>query len=210
MKKRKFCDKPLNFNKHKLTIFENILIDFSSINKNFFSIKKNINSKRTRLLKKSLALLGDKLGYKVYCNGLPTSLRTKDNGRFKNVEWLYDVHWYTEKKSSYYSPETLPLIVECEWQNKRKGDTSNQPFSAIKYDFQKLLVTNATNCCMIFSVSSKKKKNFESTFNELEKYFQEALNNYKQISKSTKFLFIAFDKSRKGFYYFVFNKHSKL
>lgn len=103
---------------------------------------------RTRWVKDKLALLGDHKGYKVYANGLSPELKPLKGGTFKNAEWLYDLHWYTEGKQ-HYTTTTLPLVMECEWQSERKGDRK-KPFSGIKYDFQKLLVTNAVLHLMVF------------------------------------------------------------
>jgi hypothetical protein len=164
----------------------------------FFSYKAKKRPLRTTLVKDTLTELGDKEltgkpSYKVYSHGLSIHLRQSNGGKYKNTEWLYDLHWYTES-SEPYLPKSLPLVVECEWNPKRKGDRE-VPYSGIKYDFQKLLVTNADLRLMIFII----KKDNEIV--ELDKYFNKAINNYIHLVPGSKFLFIAFDERLEGFHY---------
>ena len=157
--------------------------------------------RRTTLIMEKLTLLGDqrrgaKPHFKVYSHGLSDKfLKRHKKRKFKNREWLYDLHWYLDhKKHRYqrkrfgYQPERLPLVVECEWSKKRKGDGEDS-YGGIKYDFQKLLVTNAKLRLMICLIT--KYRDIE----ELNDYFDEAIANYKPLARRSKFLFIAFDKS---------------
>lgn len=75
--------------------------------------------------------------------------------------------------------------MECEWNPRRKGD-SKVPYSGIKYDFQKLIVSNAGLRLMIFKI--KKLSNLD----ELGRYFQNNITNYTQLPLKSAFLFIAF------------------
>lgn len=84
--------------------------------------------------------------------------------------------------------------MECEWNNKRKGDRGI-PYSGIKYDFQKLVISNADLRLMIFL--KKKTHNLE----ELDQYFEDSINLCQNLPVGSKFLFIAFDQSIKGFHY---------
>src|ERR1700743_3723265 len=70
--------------------------------------KKRRRPKRTRWVKTKLAILGDNKDYKVYANGLPPKLKPKNGGTFKNAEWMYDLHWYTEG-DKHYTTRRLPL-----------------------------------------------------------------------------------------------------
>ena len=164
----------------------------------FFDFQDKIRPQRTRLIKDTLALLGDrelknKPKYKVYANGLSKHLRQINGGTFKNSEWLYDLHWYTEGADPY-TTLSLPLVMECEWNLRRKGD-SKVPYSGIKYDFQKLIVSNAGLRLMIFKI--KKLSNLD----ELGRYFQNNITNYTQLPLKSAFLFIAFCDLTKSFYY---------
>lgn len=123
-----------------------ILRALANICPTFYSCTEKIRPSRTRLIKDTLAELGHrplrhKPRYKVYANGLSENLRQSFGGDFKNREWLYDLHWYTEGTIPYTTVR-LPLVMECEWNPKSKLDSINA-FSGIKYDFQKLLVSNA-------------------------------------------------------------------
>jgi hypothetical protein len=160
----------------------------------FFVFDTKVRPQRTTFIKDKLAILGqNKFKYKVYANGLSPKLTQLNGGTFKNSEWLFDLHWYVEGKKPYTTTR-LPLVMECEWQQKRRGD-KKIPFSGIKYDFQKLLVANAEFRLMIFKVVRP------SDFEHLSEYFEDNINNYKNLSSGAKFLFIAFYDKEKTFYY---------
>jgi hypothetical protein len=190
-------------------ISEFIVKKLSSCLEKFFSPATTVGQ-RTGLIKCALCQLGheereDKKGFKVYANRLPEDCPNVVSKKCKNREWLYDLHWYTENKGKKngYQPTSLPLVVECEWGMKRKGDTTGKPYSAIKYDFQKLLVTNAKLRLMIFKITRGKNHKRNS---DLDKYFDKAIKSYRHLEKNPKFLFIAFDESArkiqaKGFHY---------
>ena len=179
-------------------ISEFIVKKLGSCLEKFFNPNTTVGQ-RTELIKCELCQLGHqkldgKKGFKVYANRLPKDCPNVLVNKCKNREWLYDLHWYTENKGkkSGYQPTSLPLVVECEWGMKRRGDTTGKPYSAIKYDFQKLLVTNAELRLMIFKITGGKnhKKN-----SDLDKYFDKAIKSYRHLKKNSKFLFIAFDES---------------
>jgi hypothetical protein len=164
----------------------------------FFSYDTKKRPQRTTLIKDTLTLLGDrelegKQRYKVYSHGLSLDLRQSHGGQYKNNEWLYDLHWYTEAEEPYL-PTSLPLVVECEWNPRKKG-VRKIPYSGIKYDFQKLLVANAELRLMIFIIERDK------DLIELDKYFDRAIDNYTHLEADSKFLFIAFDERINGFHY---------
>jgi hypothetical protein len=160
----------------------------------FFLFDTKIRPQRTTCIKDKLALLGhNKFNFKVYANGLSPKLTQLNGGTFKNSEWLFDLHWYIEGKNPYTTTR-LPLVMECEWQQKRRGDRK-VPFSGIKYDFQKLLVANAEFRLMIFKIVRP------TDFEQLSEYFEDNINNYKHLASGSKFLFIAFYDKGKTFYY---------
>jgi hypothetical protein len=168
------------------------------------------DKKRTILIKETLSLLGDaelvnKCHYNIYGNGLSEDfIKMHEDKKFINREWLYDLEWYTENEGGgkNYMIKTFPLAVECEWGRKRKGDKNGDNESEIKYDFQKLLVCNAELRLMIFQVRNNNRE-------KLDKYFEEAINNYIHLKAKSSFLFIAFDKKIKGFYYTLYRKNKK-
>ncbi|MGO9585159.1 MAG: hypothetical protein ACLP2Y_02970 [Limisphaerales bacterium] len=146
--------------------------------------------KKTEHIMDALSRLGREQGFKSMSNRISA---TAEKEGFKKAEWLYDLHWYEEKEPSCYRQTSLPLVVECEWEWIRKGDEDDDDFSAIKWDFQKLLVANADLRVMIFQQRIKKKND------ELAKYFDETIDGYRNLVEGSKFLFIAFDK--RGFHY---------
>lgn len=174
-----------------------------NLKKRFF--KQKYRSLRTRLIKTELAMLGHRLDYKVYANRLTKQDIKKINHRFINREFLFDLHWYTEsdfksKRSSGYLPISLSLVVECEWEKNRKEDKYKNIYSAMKYDFQKLLFANADLRLMIFKISK-----FED-LNILEKHFMRAIYTYRNITPESKFLIIAFHERSKSYCYIEYKR----
>lgn len=166
---------------------ENVLSSFYS---NLNPIKKN--GKRTSKLFEELTLLGDGKGYKVNSHSLSKEFKN-EHPQFVNREWLYDLLWYTE--GDPYCPKEFPLVVECEWQKRRKGDKTKDKLSDIKYDFQKLLLANTKLKVMIFQTTDLDKE-----LEELSQYFDKAIETYESKEKGH-FLFIAFCNKKKSFYY---------
>jgi hypothetical protein len=90
-------------------------------------------------------------------------------------------------------------LIHSEWQQKRKGDKV-VPFSGIKYDFQKLMVSNAERRLMIFKI--KKLTDLE----QLSDYFTMNIRHYKHLANGSRFLFIAFYTKTKSMFYLEINK----
>ena len=93
-----------------------------------------------------------------------------------------------------------PLNAECEWKSKRKKD-SPTPYSGIKYDFQKLLLANASLRLMILQKKSTHR------LEELNDYFDRAIEQCANLPVRSRFLFIAFDADMHGFHYLEKSKH---
>lgn len=179
-----------------------VLTKFYSENK---PIKKD--GERTTKLFEVLTLMGDEKGYKVCSHSLSKEFMDKykneeGNSKFVNREWLYDLLWYTEEEGYY--PIDFPLIVESEWRKKRKEDKTGDKHSAIKYDFQKLLLPNTGLRLMIFKVSEEEKEK-ATELDSLSDYFTDAIAKYKPLEKG-RFLFIAFHDKKKSFYYWYKEK----
>lgn len=171
-----------------------IITELGKANIEFFSITTSRRPNRTRFIKDKIALLGHhKFGYKVYANGLSKNLIQTEGGIFKNREWMFDLHWYTEGIDPYTTIQ-LPLVMECEWQQKDRRDRTIA-FSGIKYDFQKLLIANASLRLMIFRVT--KIEQFDTLFS----YFENNIKQYKHLVKGARFLFVGFHEREKTFYY---------
>lgn len=155
------------------------------------------NKKKTEKLFEFLTELGNNKGYKVYSHSLSKEFIERNKGIFVNREWLFDLCWYTEKGHGYLL-KSLDLAVEAEWSNKRKEDKDQ--YGGVKYDFQKLLVANMGLCLMVFQVTKEGRE-------KLSKYFEEVCNLYE--CNKTEFLFIAFSRKEKTFYYSYLPKRGK-
>src|ERR1700754_3114085 len=122
--------------------FDNIELAIQSalINYSKLAAQQNFTSNKdwTYFLKESLANLGKQNNYRVCTSG------------FKDVfdcEWLYDMVWYEEVgEGTNKRLIDVPLVVECEW---------NPYPEPIRYDFEKLLVANASHKLMICYVHER-------------------------------------------------------
>jgi hypothetical protein len=173
---------------HSIKIIEQFKPSILSL---FFTEKNR--GPRTQIVKTELAMLGHQLGFKVYANHLSKANVKKIGNNFNDTEWMYDVHWYTEH--DHYSTTSLELAVESEWESRRNEDKSEDAYSGIKYDFQKLLITNASLRLMIFKVGQ------EEELETLYTYFKVAIEGYRSLIEGDTFLFIAFHNKSKSFYY---------
>lgn len=89
----------------------------------------------TLRLKEEIAELGRTHEWDICTSGF------KD--RF-DCEWLYDLIWYKNDSADHLSE--LYLVLESEWDIAR---------SAIKYDFEKLLIARATLKVMVFQAYNR-------------------------------------------------------
>ncbi|MFZ1073440.1 MAG: hypothetical protein WAO21_08385 [Verrucomicrobiia bacterium] len=101
--------------------------------------------KWTKQLKDDIGSLGQKHEWAVCASGFPDRF---DPG------WLYDLVWYCNDSGNYLSE--VYLVLESEWGLAQ---------SAIKYDFEKLLLAKATFKVMVFQAYDK---NISGIFNLLE------------------------------------------
>lgn len=190
-----------------------------------FFIRKKIGW-RTSLIKRELINKGHLLTYKAEANRILSKNDSDKEGNnkknpddlekikqiqpgFKNTEWLYDLHWYTEQdiNKEPYAPISLPLVMECEWGKIRGSDRVKKEFKnnkkkflygEVKFDFQKLVVANAALRLMIFRVNEKE------DLCELNEYFEKVINgpnSYIHLADGAIFLFVAYHFSKKTFYY---------
>jgi hypothetical protein len=123
----------------------------------------------TYFLKASLGDLGEENKYRVCTSG------------FKDVfdcEWLYDLVWYEElTEGNKKRLVDVPLVVECEW---------NPYLEPIRYDFEKLLIANASHKLMICYVHPKYRQD------RLD-YFKEAVTLYKHCKHGDRYMIAMLD-----------------
>lgn len=169
-------------------------------------IFQELREANTLLVKKSLIQLGQKLKYKPYASGLSEEKEFLETcSPFVQRELLYDLAWCTEEENSCYSMNCLNLVVECEWNHKWKSKRKLEwdsywklretPYSGFKYDFQKLLLCNAELRLMIIQIKKK------DDLIPLDKYFNDAIQNYTLLPKGAQFLFLAFFPKGEELYY---------
>ena len=181
-------------------IAKNIIEAIGGIDQAFYNSKRRV---KTTMVMELLTQLGDNNKHKVYSHSLSEGFRQNSNNKFVNREWLYDLVWYKDDLNESYIMKNTLLVVESEWAYKRPKD--DDKYGAIKYDFQKLLLSNAKLKLMIFRVSGKTKQDIKKKLIELYKYFNNAIDKYEQM-KSGEFLFIAFCDKEKSFYYWYRSK----
>lgn len=185
-------------------IAKNIIEAIGGIDQAFYNSKRR---EKTTMVMELLTRVGDTLECKVYSHSLSEGFRQNSNNKFVNREWLYDLVWYKDDLDKFYIMKNTLLVVESEWAYKRPKDKIDDKYGAIKYDFQKLLLSNAKLKLMIFRVSGKTKQDIEQKLIELYNYFNNAIDKYEQM-ESGEFLFIAFCDKEKSFYYWYRSKLS--
>lgn len=180
----------------------------------------------TNKIKFVLLKLGYQLGYCGYANlerspstGELKSLINKEidiwrdkfkfkDHRFRNREWQYDIHWYRDNPDTHFMPATLNMACECELHPSRglKDQKEHGEYfrPAVRYDFQKLLASNAMLRVMIFRVNNKFE--LEDPRKGLSAYFIEAIELYQQLPAGSKFLFICLHHH--NFHYCYYEKSS--
>ncbi len=211
-----------NFNRYKDV--EDILnLLFKEKNGFFYEdTQKNDRTRRekTRFIKRELVKLGHKKRYKVYANNLnDDDIDNIDNdhsngnnnkkSNFVNTEWLFDLEWYEEPENTKYIVKKYHLLMECEWDYRRKKEADSgknkkeiDRYGAMKYDFLKLLIAKADLRLMIFKLRADYDKN--NDLSKLDDYFKNALDSFEGLDDGFNLIIIGVldTKRRRGFYIF--------
>lgn len=138
------------------------------------------DSKWTEMLVAKLGRLGVANQFKVCASGF--------RGEFEK-EWLYDIVWYNVEGHDEWLSR-IPLVVECEW---------NKEPEEIKYDFEKLLVSNAEHRLMICYVHEANRKRIWDCF-------QNCIRNYLHLVKGDRFMVAMMDYNSYRFDFRLFTK----
>lgn len=163
--------------------------------------EKESKKDKTEFVKRILVDLGHDNNFKVYANGFkPEKVEEiskhkvfKNEKKFVNKEWLFDVHWYTDVKDKTYIPKKFILACECEWA-KGKKPSSKQSLIDIGYDFQKLLFCNADERLFITRLSKI------CFLLELAEYLKNAIQLYENLPKRSRFTIVCFCLEDKNIY----------
>lgn len=124
----------------------------------------------TDKIKEKIGNIGKELGYNV-CT----------TPGFES-EWLYDLVWY--KNDSNGRLQTIPLTLESEWDFN---------WSGIKYDFEKLLLSNAEKRIMI--CQAKTKNEAGALFDN----FEQSIKSYILGNINDRFLIIIYNEENGKF-----------
>lgn len=180
-------------------------------------VRNNEVGENTKRVKVALVKLGLSLGNKCWTNrlnGFECVLSLVERSNFRNQEWLFDLIWYQEQERNAYCIRKLVMAMECEWNHNRsknsgcygrlsgfndvkyKSDGERILYEGEKFDFQKLVVSNAKLSVMIFKI-------MDVGIRDFDKYVSNVLDGYKpKLDRS--FLCIAYNRGMQDFYYKVF------
>ncbi|MFL9836137.1 hypothetical protein ABS768_01425 [Flavobacterium sp. ST-75] len=159
-----------------LTKIESELLNILSQVRKEWYIDKTLKGDKnwTYRIKQLISGLGETYGYQVCTSGFDGYSR----------EWLYDLVWF--KSNAENSLQTVPLVMECEW---------NRNFKEIKYDFEKLLLSNSDYRLMICQTNT-------NNLFELKSYFKNAVQGYELLKQGDRFLVAILDDLISGDFHF--------
>ena len=132
----------------------------------------------------------------VWAKGLKDCKNPDNKAHISGHEWLYDLICFTYDEDEHYALNNTIMVMESEWKGKRnsaKGHDGNDPYGEVKYDFQKLLISNADIKLMVY-LQHKEDKTYES----LTQYFKKRIDNYHQGRESDIFLFVRYSHKKQG------------
>ena len=94
--------------------------------------------------------------------------------------WLFDLSWYEENSNERLI--SIPLVVESEW---------NRGLRHIRYDFEKLLSSNAERRLMICQAKT-------NMIEPLFQYFEDAISDYNRSKVGDRYLIAILDDFNSG------------
>ncbi|MBN8567519.1 MAG: hypothetical protein J0M25_12395 [Flavobacteriales bacterium] len=156
------------------TIEKDIFTEIDKLIKKAYAEKWGGNKMWTQKIKETLSEMVEKYKY-------ISSSSIKDGGR----EWLYDLIWFKNDEEGYFSE--LVLCMESEWY---------MDWNQIKYDFDKLLISNATHKLMICQA-------YEDKMDEILDNFQQSINRYQLGNKNERFMISIYNASKSDEHEFI-------
>ncbi|MBR1699699.1 MAG: hypothetical protein IJ714_07945 [Bacteroidales bacterium] len=152
---------------------------------------------KTRELNKKIAHIAQSFGLSVWAKHLSGEDNPdRDDSHISGHEWLYDLICYRFEKEHYALSDTV-LVMESEWKKIRyykKGNDGNDQYGEVKFDFQKLLVSNADIKMLVY----QHHKGEVGTDEDLERYFRRRIDNYRQGSTTDLFVFVRYSGESYG------------
>ncbi|HNL84608.1 MAG TPA: hypothetical protein PKO18_05155 [Chitinophagales bacterium] len=127
----------------------------------------------TNKIKEYLGELGSSFGYEI-------------SSSFHNQEWLYDVVWYKNNENNIL--EKTILVVESE--------LSNRSINSLKYDFEKLLLSNSDLRVMI--CFGQGNFNFPQNVNGIIESFNNYVTTYQNLNSGDRILILVWDDYMTG------------
>jgi len=137
----------------------------------YFKQDNRSSSFCTYSIKEIIGNYGLEKGFRVCASGFPN---------YFEKEWLYDLVWYKENENRNLI--SVELVLETEM-------TYGLP--AIKYDFEKLLLSNSNHRIMICCVG-------RTTIDEIKNYCDRAVDSYAQLKTGDRILTLMWDDFGSG------------
>ncbi len=126
----------------------------------------------TAAIKRSLITLGTTKGYKICTSGFPDEC---------DREWLFDLVWYRNEPQEHL--REIGLIVESEW--------SRDP-SAIKFDFEKLLIAKSPIKVMVF-------QDYNDNRRELFALLETGVHTFQTEPSGEKYVLLCYQNDKDAF-----------
>lgn len=214
-----FCNKFSDdlYNKRVLGVLqclpENLkLSSFANGSERGDDMENNYRGVWTKEVKTRIAIQGLKEKYKCYSGQLSEEYvearveelikigeldhNSVDMSCFRNCEWLYDLIWYKESDAECYMITDFELAMESEWSyDRNEAKIKGVPYAAVKYDFQKLVVSTARINVLIFRERNGMRVVWPLT--EFSKYVENQLMYAKGFGRF--FLFVAYNTNMESF-----------
>jgi len=148
-----------------------ILNSLNSFSESYFNQTNRSSSFVTYSIKDIIGNYGINQGFQVCASGFPD---------YFHNEWLYDMVWYSENENK--NLVSVELVLESEM---------NYGLPLIKYDFEKLLLSNSKYRIMICCAG-------KIPIEEIKNYINNAIINYKNLKVNDRILTLIWDDFYSG------------
>lgn len=147
---------------------------------------------KTSTLNNLIADVARKNKLSVWARGVQVG-GDQNNSHLSGHEWLYDLICYSYD-DEHYALCSTDLVMESEWKGRRyTANDDKDPYGEVKFDFQKLLVSNAKTKLLVFKQHGKSNDQIE-----LKNYFMRRIDKYCQCDGCSLYLFACFSSIRES------------